>query len=176
MAPGRPGAILAAPAFPLCQASVSKDCADANRTGTEACVALCQGEGPIRRGSGGGAGRWSTGEPLGPAHAGSHTQPQASSTSRWTYCNAVTMLGCPLGAPPARPQAGVSGSNLGAGLGRRDSSQGQRGGGGWAQCPQAGHRSIRVHCEGLGAGVPSYPSARQADPGKAPHEGKPLRS
>lgn len=66
-------------------------------------MALCQGEGPIRRGSGGGAGRWSTGEPLGPAHAGSHMQPQATSTSRWTYCNAVTMLGCLLGAPPTGP-------------------------------------------------------------------------
>lgn len=42
-------------------------------------MALCQGEGPIRRGGGGGAGRWSPGEPLGSAHAGSHMQPAQAS-------------------------------------------------------------------------------------------------
>lgn len=40
----------------------------------------------------------------------------------------------------------------------------------------AGHRSTRAHGEGLGAGAPPAPSARRADLGEAPGEGRPLRS
>lgn len=162
VAPRRPRAILAAPASPFCQAPVSKDGADVNRTGTEARVALCQGEGRLRREVEVAQARRSTGQPSGPAHSGSHTNLRTSGYSTNAGCRREPCSpGVRLVPHLPDPEAGVSGCDLGADRVCVDSRQVCRGGRGWVQPTQAGYRS--EHKDPLWApGAPPTHSARPA--------------
>lgn len=127
-------------------------------------------QGPIR-GEVWGRGRpgqeWVSPQPQ-PARGG-HTRPPATSASGCTAHPVVTMLGTgegaflprsPLGIPRLPdPQASVSECILGVGPGCTDSSQVQRGGGGWARRPweDTGGPGPPVGSRTGGQGPPSYP-------------------